>query len=96
MNLQEFKPILEQQMKTALTQKEFCERYAIAYSTFTYWKKKALESSADNPFIELNNCNVTDKLSSTQSPFEIVTPSGYVVKVPSSLFDLNAIINTLR
>ena len=84
MTLQEFQPIFEKQQKSSLTQKEFCECYDIAISTFSYWKKKCLHPQETlnqkqaNQFIEITN----ESCFSTTADFEITTPNGYRIKIP--------------
>ncbi len=92
MTLQEFKPLLEKQQQSSLTQKEFCECYDIKVATFSYWKRKvALEQAETSPFID-----ITPTIPNSPSEkIEIQTPTGYTILLPYGAYDLSCIINTL-
>ena len=96
MTLTEFKPLLEKQQKSSLSMKEFCECYDIAYSTFTYWKRKFLNDSPQNEtFIEIATSSNSSHLLPHTSIIEITTPNGYTIKLPNHNISLTSILNTI-
>ena len=39
---------MEKYEASGLTQREFCERHQLAYSTFCYWRKQLLQATASD------------------------------------------------
>lgn len=80
----EWQALLEEQSRSGLSKKDFCGRYGLAESTFSYWKTKLQRETGGESrarFIPIVR---------EERPIEIVTRSGAVVRVNTG-HDLSAV-----
>ena len=88
--------------KSGLSQAAFCRREEIALYTFNYWMRKTGRSSRKSRnqkkqnFLEIKNPR--GRITSHDSPIELVTPSGYQLNLSSgfSSDDLHRILSALK
>lgn len=84
---------IEAQQQSGLSKKDYSLREGIQYDRFNWWSRR-LEPRTDKPPVTFVPVSIKSSSSSHATSLEVVTPGGYVIRVPDG-FNQQTLKDTL-